>query len=93
MKTTGRPLCRDRALSPDEARGGSLDRRGADQAPQEGILNIRDFAVRGEGALDASPVRHSSRAGSRQVWSSRGSRSISTRTPDASRARRPGEGP
>jgi hypothetical protein len=30
----------------------ALDPQGADQAPQEGILNIRDFAVRGEGALD-----------------------------------------
>jgi hypothetical protein len=30
----------------------ALDPQSADQAPQEGILNIRDFAVRGEGALD-----------------------------------------
>ena len=30
----------------------ALDPQGADQAPQEGILNIRDFAVRGEAALD-----------------------------------------
>jgi hypothetical protein len=36
----------------------ALDPQSADQAPQEGILNIRDFAVRGEAALDrvaASP--------------------------------------
>jgi hypothetical protein len=30
----------------------ALDPHSADQAPQEGILNIRDFAVRGEAALD-----------------------------------------
>jgi hypothetical protein len=30
----------------------ALDPQGADQAPQEGILNIRDFTVRGEAALD-----------------------------------------
>jgi len=30
----------------------ALDPQGADKAPQEGILNIRDFAVRGEAALD-----------------------------------------
>src|SRR5215813_6185980 len=30
----------------------ALDPQNADQAPQEGILNIRDFAVRGEAALD-----------------------------------------
>jgi hypothetical protein len=30
----------------------ALDPQSADQAPQEGILNIRDFAVRGESALD-----------------------------------------
>ena len=30
----------------------ALDPQSADQAPQEGILNIRDFAVRGEAALD-----------------------------------------
>jgi AsmA-like C-terminal region/Protein of unknown function len=30
----------------------ALDPQGADQAPQEGILNIRDFSVRGEAALD-----------------------------------------
>jgi Protein of unknown function len=30
----------------------ALDPQSADRAPQEGILNIRDFAVRGEAALD-----------------------------------------
>jgi|GEM_PF-166777 len=30
----------------------ALDPHSADQAPQEGILNIRDFSVRGEAALD-----------------------------------------
>jgi hypothetical protein len=30
----------------------ALDPHSADAAPQEGILNIRDFAVRGEAALD-----------------------------------------
>jgi hypothetical protein len=30
----------------------ALDPHSADTAPQEGILNIRDFAVRGESALD-----------------------------------------
>ncbi len=30
----------------------ALDPQSADQAPQEGILNIRDFSVRGEAALD-----------------------------------------
>jgi Protein of unknown function len=30
----------------------ALDPQSADRAPQEGILNIRDFAVRGETALD-----------------------------------------
>jgi len=30
----------------------ALDPQSADKAPQEGILNIRDFAVRGEAALD-----------------------------------------
>jgi hypothetical protein len=30
----------------------ALDPQAADKAPQEGILNIRDFAVRGEAALD-----------------------------------------
>jgi hypothetical protein len=30
----------------------ALDPHSTDQAPQEGILNIRDFAVRGEAALD-----------------------------------------
>ena len=30
----------------------ALDPPSADQAPQEGILNIRDFAVRGEAALE-----------------------------------------
>lgn len=30
----------------------ALDPQSAEQAPQEGILNIRDFAVRGEAALD-----------------------------------------
>jgi hypothetical protein len=30
----------------------ALDPQSADQSPQEGILNIRDFAVRGEAALD-----------------------------------------
>ena len=30
----------------------ALDPQSADLAPQEGILNIRDFAVRGEAALD-----------------------------------------
>jgi len=30
----------------------ALDPQNADQSPQEGILNIRDFAVRGEAALD-----------------------------------------
>jgi hypothetical protein len=30
----------------------ALDPQSADRAPQEGILNIRDFSVRGEGALD-----------------------------------------
>jgi hypothetical protein len=30
----------------------ALDPQSPDQAPQEGILNIRDFAVRGEAALD-----------------------------------------
>src|SRR5262249_54365308 len=30
----------------------ALDPQGADQSPQDGILNIRDFTVRGEGALD-----------------------------------------
>jgi hypothetical protein len=36
----------------------ALDPQSADKAPQEGILNIRDFAVRGEAALErvaASP--------------------------------------
>jgi uncharacterized protein DUF3971 len=31
----------------------ALDPQSADQAPQEGILNIRDFIVRGEAALDS----------------------------------------
>src|SRR5262249_28048965 len=30
----------------------ALDPQGTEEAPQEGILNIRDFAVRGEAALD-----------------------------------------
>jgi hypothetical protein len=30
----------------------ALDPQSADLAPQEGILNVRDFAVRGEAALD-----------------------------------------
>jgi hypothetical protein len=30
----------------------ALDPQSADQAPQEGILNVRDFAVRGEASLD-----------------------------------------
>jgi len=30
----------------------ALDPQSADEAPQEGILSIRDFAVRGEAALD-----------------------------------------
>jgi len=30
----------------------ALDPQTADRSPQEGILNVRDFAVRGEGALD-----------------------------------------
>ena len=30
----------------------ALDPQSADRAPQEGILNIRDFAVRGEASLD-----------------------------------------
>ena len=30
----------------------AMDPHSADQAPQDGILNIRDFAVRGEAALD-----------------------------------------
>jgi len=30
----------------------ALDPQSADEAPQDGVLNIRDFAVRGEAALD-----------------------------------------
>ena len=30
----------------------ALDPQSADKAPQEGVLNVRDFAVRGEAALD-----------------------------------------
>jgi hypothetical protein len=30
----------------------ALDPQSADKAPQEGILNVRDFAVRGEASLD-----------------------------------------
>src|SRR5260221_11036549 len=30
----------------------ALDPQSADLAPQEGLLNIRDFVVRGEGALE-----------------------------------------
>jgi len=30
----------------------ALDPQSADESPQEGVLNIRDFAVRGEAALD-----------------------------------------
>ena len=56
----------------------ALDPHSADNAPQEGILNIRDFAVRGEAALDrVAPRRRSSPAVRRRAWTSRACGSIS----------------
>ena len=56
----------------------ALDPQSADQAPQEGILNIRDFAVRGEASLDrVAASARSNPAANRPAWSSRACGSIS----------------
>ena len=56
----------------------ALDPQSADQAPQEGILNIRDFTVRGEAALDrVAASARSSPAGHRRASSSPACGSIS----------------
>ena len=49
----------------------ALDPHSADTAPQEGILNIRDFAVRGEAALDRVAAARNNPAARRRAWSSR----------------------
>jgi hypothetical protein len=49
----------------------ALDPHSADTAPQEGILNIRDFAVRGESALDRVAAAPQQPAVRRRAWTSR----------------------
>ena len=67
----------------------AMDPPSADQAPQEGILNIRDFAVRGEAALDrvvgTPPAQNGAQS---RAWSSRACASSSPARPDASSSAR-----
>ena len=60
----------------------AMDPHSADTAPQEGILNIRDFAVRGEAALDrVCRARRNSPAVRRRASTSRACACDFTRSP------------